>query len=921
MDETTILDCKTILLVENDHDVCLTEAQILRNHGYDVITAQTGEKAIETVRKTACINLILMDIDLGTGMDGAETARQILSARTVPIVFLISQTEPERINRVRGITHYGYVMKNADEAILRSSIEMACELFNSHEKTRQSEERYRRITEEEEALEDSEAKYRAIVESSLVGAYIVQDGVFRYVTNRWCEIYGYSSDEIVDKVSPLDLTPVEDWKLVDDSFQKRLSGEVDRIEYRPKAIRKDGTIITVHVLGSLMIYKGRPAISGTVMDVTEWRKWEEALCASQLQLSEAMDLAHIVYWDSDPATHTFIFNDPFYAFYGTTAEQEGGYRMSMEDYSEQFMHPDDLKSFSQFVEQNSSHPGPELVADMEHRIIRRDGQVRYIMARTRIVKDDSGRIVKRYGANQDITERKEMEKELQEREEQFREMFQGNPMGMVMAGADFRIIRANAAFCRMLGYTEQELSGLTFPDITYPEHVTEDTLGVTDLIIGKIPIYRTEKRYIRKDKGVVWASVTVNIMRGGDDRFLYLFTTVEDITQRRQAEEEKTRLEEQLRQAQKMEAVGTLAGGVAHDFNNLLTVIMGFSNLIQMSITKDDRLSPYVEQIVISSQKAADLTQSLLAFSRKQRISPEPHNVNDVITSSAKLLRRLLPEDIELRLHLTDDKAAARLDITQIDQVLMNFAVNGRDAMPRGGLLTISTNIAMLDEEFERLHGFGKPGMYVKLSVSDTGIGMDEKIITHIFEPFFTTKEVGKGTGLGLASVYGIIKQHDGFITVSSTLRKGTTFDVYLPALDAPDQPRAEQTSRTKGGTETVLIVDDDPGVRNMLARTLESKGYSIIEATNGKDAVEVHSKHKDQIDLVILDVVMPGQNGKEAFDEIVLTDPRVKAIFMSGYTGDIVIDKGIESENIDFLQKPLSVSKLLSKVREVLDR
>ncbi|MGD0657990.1 MAG: response regulator, partial [Syntrophorhabdales bacterium] len=389
---------------------------------------------------------------------------------------------------------------------------------------------------------------------------------------------------------------------------------------------------------------------------------------------------------------------------------------------------------------------------------------------------------------------------------------------------------------------------------------------------------------------------------------------VQDITDKRM-------LEEQLRQAQKMEAIGTLAGGVAHDFNNLLTVIMGFSNLIQMKIGPDDHLRPYVDQIVASANKAADLTQSLLAFSRKQRINPEPHKMNDVVRSTAKLLKRLLPEDIELKVELCGADPVARLDLTQIDQVLMNLATNARDAMPKGGLILIKTGEATLDEAFRKAHGFGKPGKYVLLSVSDSGVGMDPQTMARIFEPFFTTKEVGKGTGLGLASVYGIVKQHEGFITVESDLRKGTIFDIYLPLVEHGASQADAPSDTIRKGTETLLIVEDDLDVRKMMTKILQSHGYATMEAADGYEAVRVYREHKRAIDLVILDVVMPGKNGKEVFDEIVALDPRVKAIFVSGYTGDVVIDKGIQSEKVDFLEKPLSLARLQAKVREVLDR
>ncbi len=378
---------------------------------------------------------------------------------------------------------------------------------------------------------------------------------------------------------------------------------------------------------------------------------------------------------------------------------------------------------------------------------------------------------------------------------------------------------------------------------------------------------------------------------------------------------------EKLVQAQKMEAVGTLAGGVAHDFNNILSVIMGLGNLMQMSIDRDDVHRPHIDQIVASSERAAELTRGLLAFSRKQRITLEPHKVNGVVTSTAKLLARLLPEDISLIINLAEEDTSCLLDVAQIGQVLMNLATNARDAMPHGGSLTIKTEAVRLDESFEKTHGFGRMGEYVKLSVSDTGTGMDVATMERIFEPFFTTKEVGKGTGLGLASAYGIVKQHNGYITVSSTLFKGTTFDIYLPLVDPLQQQKVPSAGEIKGGSETILIVEDDRDVRRMLTEILQRNGYTTIEAIDGDDAIRTHAEHKEHINLVILDVVMPGKSGKEAFDEIARVDPLVKAIFVSGYTGDVVIDKGIQSEGIDFLQKPISVRALLAKVREVLDR
>jgi len=555
----------------------------------------------------------------------------------------------------------------------------------------------------------------------------------------------------------------------------------------------DGQEFLHDVSQTIVPIQGKKIIYSISRDITESRKAQVALSTARLQLSEAMDLANIVYWELDWDTETFIFNDPFYAFLGTTAKREGGYRMAIREYARRFIHPDDMPALRRATEEIKAGREPEYAVDIEHRIVRMDGEVRHVLVRSRGIRDGSGRIVRCYGATQDVTERTK-------------------------------------------------------------------------------------------------------------------------------AEEDYSKLQAQLLHAQKMEAIGTLAGGVAHDFNNILTVITGFANLAQMSIAKDARLRPYIDQVIVSADKAAELTQSLLAFSRKQNITLAPRDINRLVRSTSKLLARLLREDIKLVLQLTDKKVIAEADATQMDQVLMNLATNARDAMPHGGSLLIRTDVANLDETFQKAHGFGRPGTFVLLSVSDTGVGMDEKTLSRIFEPFFTTKEIGKGTGLGLASVYGIVKQHGGYITAASEPGKGTTFDIYLPIVEMRERTTAPDPE-VKGGDETILVVEDDPNVRAMLTKVLSSQGYAVLEAAEGESAIRTFKKHKRAVALVITDVVMPGRTGKEVFDEITRINPRAKVIFMSGYTGDVVIDKGVEEGSVDFLQKPLSVANLLAKVREVLDR
>jgi CheY-like chemotaxis protein len=383
---------------------------------------------------------------------------------------------------------------------------------------------------------------------------------------------------------------------------------------------------------------------------------------------------------------------------------------------------------------------------------------------------------------------------------------------------------------------------------------------------------------------------------------------------------EKGHLEAQLRQAQKMEAIGQLAGGVAHDFNNILTAVIGYGNLLKAKMAQDDPLRTYVEHILASSGKAVNLTQSLLAFGRKQIIELKPCKVSTLIKNVEKLLARLLTEDIELRTFISPSDPTILADPTQIDQVLINLSTNARDAMPNGGHLKIEVKPAQINRAFVESHGYGEIGNYVLISVSDTGLGMDTATKEKIFDPFFTTKEIGKGTGLGLSIVYGIVKQHNGYIIVESQPGKGTTFNIYLPIVKMKEEKIKPEAFSARGGSETILIGEDNTSVRHLAKEVLEQFGYSVIEARDGDDAVSKFEQSANNIDLVILDVVMPKKNGREVYEAIKMIKPEIKVFFMSGYTADILSDKGMHEEKLDYTPKPISPQEFLVKVRAVLD-
>ncbi|MBI5885324.1 MAG: response regulator [Deltaproteobacteria bacterium] len=406
------------------------------------------------------------------------------------------------------------------------------------------------------------------------------------------------------------------------------------------------------------------------------------------------------------------------------------------------------------------------------------------------------------------------------------------------------------------------------------------------------------------------------VKKEDSDGNVYFDGIMEDVS-------EKRLLEEQFRHAQKLEAVGRLAGGMAHDFNNILTAVIGYANLVKMKCGGNETVSSFARHILTLSDSATALTQGLLAFSRKRPLSLQPVDMNDLVGNAGKMLARLIGEDIEVRINRAEGELMVMADNAQMEQVLMNLATNARDAMPKGGRLTITTSAVDIDREFVSSHGYGTHGAFAQIVFEDTGTGMDKDTCEHIFEPFFTTKEVGKGTGLGLAMVYGTIKQHDGYINVYSEPGSGTTFRIYLPLVAAAKLSTAamDEPDESCRGTETILLAEDQPDVREITRRLLEEFGYIVIEAANGEEALARFREKSEAIDLLMLDMKMPKKGGSETYEEIKNIRGDTKVIFMSGYSEEIMHSKDKDKKVFDFISKPVSPVKMLRKVREVLDR
>ncbi len=515
----------------------------------------------------------------------------------------------------------------------------------------------------------------------------------------------------------------------------------------------------------------------------------------------------------------------------------------------------------------------------------------------------------------EIYDRKRAESALRESQERYRMLIETSPDIIYTVSADDCTIRSlNSAFERVTGWPRDPWIGMPFVDFIHPDDRQLALKTFDEALQGK-PRKRYELRCLTASGEYRTAEFTSSAL-AERERVVAALGIARDITDRK-------RLEEQLRHAVKMEAVGQLAGGIAHDFNNMLSVIIGYGNFLQEDMRPDDPLRPSVDLIMMSAERAAHLTQNLLTFSRKQVLTTQPVDLVAVIRKVEPLLSRLIGEDIQVRLDLPQRQTTVLADAMQMEQVLMNLATNARDAMPRGGSLTVGAGIVEIDDAFRAARGFGKPGTYAAVTVADTGGGMDESVRQRIFEPFFTTKKIGKGTGLGLSIVFGIVKQHHGYIDVATEKGRGTTFTLFFPLLsDAVEAPSAEQAGvKPRGGSETILLAEDSDDVRAMLTRVLRDAGYRVIETKNGAEAVATFGSDGGDVRLLLLDVIMPGLNGKEALDAIKKIRPGIRALFISGYTADILDRSGLPADAVDFLPKPVLPSVLLKRVREILDR
>jgi len=550
-------------------------------------------------------------------------------------------------------------------------------------------------------------------------------------------------------------------------------------------------------------------------------------------------------------------------------------------------------------------------------VVCKEGEIKEIEFKPTLL--DDGTIIVIFS---DITERKRAEEKLRESEEKYHLVVEHANQGILIA-QDGMVKFSNPKLSQISGYSQEELSSKPFTEFIHPDDrqmVVENHLKRLQGI--ELPhIY--DFRILDKEGNIKWLEINAALINWEGKPATLNFLT--DITERKRTEEEMNTLQEQFRQSQKMEAIGRLAGSIAHDFNNLLTIIKGYSQLSLQELKEENPLKGNLEEINRASEKASDLTRQLLSFSRSQMMEMRVVDLNTLLKNLDKMLRRVVGEDVELITFLAEDLGRVKADPGQIEQVIMNLVVNAKDAMPSGGKLAIETANVELDEIYTHSHIGVKSGRYVMLLVSDTGMGMAPEIKKKVFEPFFTTKEKDKGTGLGLSTVYGIVKQSGGDTWVYSEPGYGTTFKIYLPRVDEPqDLDEAKEKGVEEGlprGDETILVVEDDEEVRKITGRILRMQGYRVLEASNGGDVFFVCDQHEGPFHLMITDVVMPEMKGPELAKRLSSSYPEMKVIYMSGYVENVISRQGILEKGMEYIQKPFTVIELAKKVREVLDK
>jgi PAS domain S-box-containing protein len=737
-----------------------------------------------------------------------------------------------------------------------------------------------------------------------------KSGGFLYANEKTFEIHGWEPEEFL-AMNLSDLDVPESAHLVKERL-RRISEEGE-VRFEVAHYRKDGSTFPLEVLAKTIHWNGKPAILSVADDISG-RKRSEASMQALLEQQEAV-------LESSMVGIALVHNRIITKVNRRMAEMLGYTPEEIEGRSPEMLHLCQ-ENFVSFGEKYYWRLGEETILQVEYPMRHKNGNTVWCLFSGRAVSPpDLG-----HGAVwviDDITERKRTEEALRESEEKYRNLFENAPIGVFRTHSSGTVVQVNSTMARILGFDSPRKVVGHYQDLgtelfVHPERRAELLAQLKENGFVENFEYAAKTR----SGEPIWVSLTARkIPDGSEDSFLIEGFSM-DITQRKKAEEEKRLLEEQFHQVQKMESIGRLAGGVAHDLNNLLSPILGYGEMLLEDASAHDPRRDSLEEIFRAGKRGQALVRQLLAFSRKQPLHFQPLDLNELVKGFQKLIRRTLREDIEIGFRLDPSIPRIKGDLGQIEQVIMNLAVNAQDAMPQGGNLQIETAPAEIDEAYAGQKRGVKPGRYAMLAISDTGFGMNSSTLAQLFEPFFTTKEKGKGTGLGMSTAYGIAKQHGGNIWAYSEPGLGTTIKVYLPAegaaADEKEATAAQNTAKNRG-TATILLAEDDSQVRNLAASILKREGYTVLVAENAGEGLAMGGGFGGDIDLLLTDVIMPDMNGKELFERLSPAQPRMRVLYMSGYTDDVIAHHGVIDEGVNFIEKPFTVHALVAKIAEIL--
>jgi len=781
----------------------------------------------------------------------------------------------------------------------------------------------------EQALRNAEALQRKMVAN--IGDVIViidQKGINRYKSPNIEKWFGWKPEEVIGADTLENIHPED--KDFAQQFLGSLLNEPNATNTAQCRYRcKDGSYKWIEFTGINLLHDPDiQGILGNYHDITERKQAEEALRESEQKYRFMTEQMNDVVWTSDLEMRVTYISPSDERVLGFTPEERMEHTLF--DMLTPFSQEQAMEVISkEYAIEETGIADSRRVVSIELEYRHKDGSTRLLETLATGIRDDEGRLKGLHGVSRDITERKQAEDALRESEEKFRRIAENISDVVWIMGLDMRLSYVSPSVEKMVGESVAVHMNRSLEERLTPESIeklyavfTEEFEKENDPAVDKHRSREIEVEHYRADGSKFWISVNASFLRDENGNPTAIQGVTRDITDRKQAEAKYIKLQSQLIQAQKMESVGRLAGGVAHDFNNMLTIILGNTELAMENMALDDPLHNNLDEIFSAARRSADITRQLLAFARKQTIAPKVLDLNDTIESMLKMLRRLIGEDVDLAWQPGANIRQVRMDPSQIDQILANLCVNARDAIADVGKITIETGTATFDSAYCAEHPGFVAGDFVLIAVSDDGCGMDKETLANLFEPFFTTKDVDKGTGLGLATVYGIVKQNDGFINVYSEPDLGTTFKIYLPRhlSKTVSLPEQEPDKPSERGHETVLLVEDEPSILKMTRMMLEREGYKVLAAGTPGEAIRLANEHADEIHLLMTDVVMPEMNGRGLAKNILSLYPHLKCLFMSGYTANVIAHHGVLDEGVQFIQKPFAKQDLAIKVREVLD-